>query len=143
MEAVMKLVRNPWVIRLCRIAIGVIFAAAGLAKIGDMEAFAQSIHNFRVVPVVFENVLAMTLPWIEVIIALALILGIRARAGAYSATALLVVFTLAIVAAVLRDLDIACGCFGTDDAARTGWIKVLENVGMIVVGAVACLQPRR
>jgi len=142
MEALMHLLRNPAVVRICRAVIGIIFAAAGLAKIGDMEAFAQSIHNFRIVPIALENVVAITLPWIEVVIALALILGIRARAGAWLATGLLAVFTVAIVTAVVRDLDIACGCFGTDDAARTGWTKVLENVGMTAVGVVACLRPR-
>jgi putative oxidoreductase len=139
-EAMKTLLRHPWTVRVCRIAIGVVFAYAGLAKVGDLAGFAQQIHNFRMVPIFAENVLAMTLPWIEIVAALALILCIRARSAAVLTTALLVVFTIAVAAAYFRGLDIECGCFGTSDAAQVGLKKLLENVGMIAVGAIASLR---
>ena len=65
MEAIKSVLRHPWTVRACRVGIGLIFAYAGLAKVGDLGAFALQIHNFRMVPVSTENVMAMTLPWIE------------------------------------------------------------------------------
>jgi uncharacterized membrane protein YphA (DoxX/SURF4 family) len=129
-------------IRVAQIAIGVIMAWAGLAKIGNLDDFASQIHYFRMVPISLENLMAITLPWIEVSAALALILGIRAREGAVLSAVLLVVFTLAVGIAFARGLDIECGCFGTTDGAKVGAIKLLQNSGMILVSLVACLKPR-
>jgi len=136
-----RFVRASWSVRACEIATGVILAWAGLAKIGDLATFAGQIHNFRILPVAFENLAAMTLPWIEIVVALTLLFGIRSRDGARTALVLLVVFTLAVVAAVARGLDIECGCFGTADASHVGWRKIAENLGMIAIAAVAARGP--
>jgi hypothetical protein len=85
----------------------------------------------------------MSLPWIELVTALALVLGIRARAGAFVASGLMLVFTLAVLAAVARGLDFECGCFGTSDASRVGLRKLVENVVLLAVSVVAALEPRR
>ena len=50
--------------------------------------------------------------------------------------------TLAVLAALLRGLDIECGCFGTADASRVGVVKVLENFGMLALAVLASLRPR-
>ena len=128
---------RPRLSRLCQVAIGLVFAAAALTKLGDLGRFAQDVHNFRLVPVAAENVVAMTLPWVELVAALALLLGVRARAGAVVATGLLVLFTVAVGLAIARGLDIQCGCFGTADASRVGLFKVIENVGLTAVSAFA------
>jgi uncharacterized membrane protein YphA (DoxX/SURF4 family) len=132
--------RHPALIRLCQIATGILFGVAGLAKVGDLAGFASQIHNFRVVPVASENLVAMTLPWVEIVAALALILGLRARAAARLAAASLAVFTLAVLLALVRGLDIECGCFGTADASRVGAVKVLQNLGFLAVALVAGLS---
>ena len=138
----LELLSDRRVVRVCRIAIGVIFAATGLAKLGDLQAFADQVHNFRIVPIATENLLAFTLPWIEVVAALALVLNLRARPAALLATALMIVFTVAVIAALARGLDIECGCFGTADAARVGLKKVAQNVGMLILAAIGSLRPR-
>jgi uncharacterized membrane protein YphA (DoxX/SURF4 family) len=142
MGGLTRLLTHERTVRVCQIATGALFALAGLAKVGDLGAFAEQIHNFRLVPVPAENLVAITLPWIELVAALALILGIRAREGALLAFGSLAVFTLAVVVALARGLDIECGCFGTADASRVGVVKVLENLGFLAVAAVACLRSR-
>jgi putative oxidoreductase len=134
-------VRSALAVRACEIATGVILAWAGLAKIGDLPTFASQVHNFRILPLALENLAAMTLPWIEIVTALTLLTGVRSRAGARAALGLLVVFTIAVVLAVVRGLDIECGCFGTADATRVGWTKIAENVGLIVIAAIAAWGP--
>lgn len=131
---------HPTVVRACQIVTGVVLAWAGLAKIGDPASFAEQVHNFRIVPLFAENLVAMTLPWIEVVTALALLLRIRARDGAMLAAAALLVFTLAVLSALARGLDIECGCFGTADASRVGALKVAENLGFIALACVASLR---
>jgi len=138
----MQRLTHPMLVRLCQIVIGVIFAWAALAKIGDAQGFAAQVHNFRIMPVAFENIVAVTLPWIELVAAMALVLNIRARSGALLVFAMLAAFTVAIVVALLRGLDIECGCFGTADASRVGFVKVLENMAMLAVAGVGSLRPR-
>jgi uncharacterized membrane protein YphA (DoxX/SURF4 family) len=105
-----------------------VFLISGLAKIGDQGAFALQLHNFRMMPIWSENLMAMTLPWIELVAGLCLVSSIRPRAGAAVATLLSVVFLIAVGVAMARGLDIECGCFGTADATRVGFGKLGENL---------------
>ena len=142
MRPLVRFSTSPPVVATARVLTGLLFAAAGLAKIGDPKAFADQVHNFRLLPVALENLAAMTLPWIEVVAALALILGVRARAAAVLATGLLAAFTLAVLSALTRDLDIECGCFGTQDATRVGWVKVGQNLVMLALAAIGSARSR-
>jgi uncharacterized membrane protein YphA (DoxX/SURF4 family) len=142
MDGLKRFLRDRRTIRVAQIATGVIFLFAALPKIGDMGSFALQIHNYRAVPVALENLMAITLPWIELVIALALLLGIHARSGAVLSAGLMVVFLLAIGQAVARGLDIDCGCFGTTRAAEVGIVKMAEDVGFLVLALVASLRAR-
>jgi len=138
----MQWLDHPRVVRACQVSLGVLFAAAALAKLGDLGSFATQVHNYRIVPVATENLLALTLPWIELIAALALILNVRARAGAVVITAMLAVFTVGVIVAMSRGLNFECGCFGTFDATRVGLGKVAQNLAMLALGGVAARRPR-
>jgi uncharacterized membrane protein YphA (DoxX/SURF4 family) len=132
----------PPVLRVAQIVTGFIFLAAGLSKLGDLPAFALQIHNYRVLPIWSEHLVAMTVPWIELVAGLALVVDVRPRAGALVATGLLGVFTLAVAAAWARGLDFECGCFGKASASRIGLAKLLENAAYLAVATVAVLRPR-
>ena len=128
-------------VRLAQVVIGVLMGWAALAKLGDLPAFAAQVHNFRVVPIRTENSFALTIPWIELVAAMSLVLGVRARSGAFVVSALLAVFTAGVIAAVARGLDFQCGCFGTSDATRVGGQKIVQNFAMLAVGLIAALRP--
>jgi uncharacterized membrane protein YphA (DoxX/SURF4 family) len=117
-------------------------AWAGLAKIGDLHGFAEQLHNFRMMPIPLENLIAISLPWIELVAALALIFGVRARAGAMLSALLLTGFTTAVFVAMIRGLDIECGCFGTNDATRVGWGKIGQNLAMLALAVVGSVRRR-
>lgn len=142
MSGLWNSLRRPWVVVGARIVVGLVFAVSGLAKIGDMASFALQIHNFRMLPIWSEHLVAMTLPWVELVAALGLVLGIRPRSSALITTVLMAVFTVAVAVALSRGLDIECGCFGTADATRVGFWKLLQNVGLLAVSAVALLRRR-
>jgi putative oxidoreductase len=133
----MEWLRSRGVIRLCQILIGLLFAWSGLAKLGDIQSFADQVHNFRIMPVALEHLVAMTLPWIELVASLALVLGIRARPAAVLVTLLLAVFTLGVAQAMVRGLDFECGCFGTADGTTVGFKKLGQNLVMLWVGWLA------
>jgi uncharacterized membrane protein YphA (DoxX/SURF4 family) len=134
--------RNPWTVRICGIAIGALFIVAAVGKIADLPTFSRQIHNYHLAPVWSENLLAMTLPWIELMAGVALVAGFRRRAGAVIVLALMLVFTAAVGAAWARGLDFQCGCFGKLGAARIGAQKFAENLGWVALAAVAALRPQ-
>ncbi len=142
MGALASALRNPRAVRACQIVIGVIFVIAALAKLSDLEALSTQVHNFRLVPLWGENLVAMMLPWVELTAALFLILGFRARAGAFVLAALLAAFTVGVGIAVARGLDFECGCFGTGDHTRVGAVKIAENLAMLAVAIEALQRPR-
>ncbi len=141
-ESIRAVVTHRWTVRACQIAIGAIFAYAALNKLGDLPAFAKQIHNFRILPVAAENLVAMTLPWMEIVAALALILGVRARSGGVVVAGMLAVFTVAVILAILRGLSIECGCFGKASASTVGAVKVAQNLGMLALALIASVRAR-
>ena len=142
MERLKRFLTHRWTIRVCQLAIGAVFVYAALPKIGDVGSFAQQVHNYRLVPIALENVFAMTLPWIELLAGVALIVGIGVRSGAVLSAGLMVVFIVAIGQAVARGLDIDCGCFGTADAAQVGVRRIVEDFVFLALAIVGSLRAR-
>jgi putative oxidoreductase len=122
---------EQWVNLFLRLALGGVFIFAGATKIVDPAGFAADIGNYRILPHEWINLLAITLPWIEVVVGLLLIAGIWKRANALLITLMLVVFLFAIGQAVVRGLNINCGCFGTVEGRKVGLIAMAEDVAML------------
>jgi uncharacterized membrane protein YphA (DoxX/SURF4 family) len=103
-----------------RVPLGGVFIVAGAAKIADPSAFALEIHNYQLLPAL-APVLAATLPAVELVVGLAMIVGPRgwARAGAAASALLMAVFTVAVGSALARGINISCGCFGAGSAPVT------------------------
>lgn len=145
MSALRTLLLHPAMQRAAQLVAGLIFLAAALPKIADLSGFAASVHNFHLeplVPMVATNLLAMTIPWVELVAGLALVVGVRPRAGAFVYTTLLAVFTIGVIAALARGLSFDCGCFGKSDAGPVGAKKLAENLAMMAVGVIATLRRR-
>jgi uncharacterized membrane protein YphA (DoxX/SURF4 family) len=142
MSAVRDFLTHRYTVRTSQVAIGALFLVAALAKLGDLHALATQIHNFRLLPLAVQNLAAMTLPWVEMLAGLSLVLGVRPRSGAIVVSTLLTVFTVAVLIAMAKGLDIECGCFGTADATRVGVVKILQNLGMLGLGLVGSLRAR-
>jgi len=145
MSALKAFLLHPTVRRAAQITAGSIFLASALPKIADLSAFAGSVHNFHLepfLPMAATNLLAMTIPWVELVAGLALVAGVRPRAGAFVYVALLAVFTVGVITAMARGLSFDCGCFGKAGAGPIGALKLAENLSMMAVGVIAALERR-
>ena len=67
-----SLLRSSWLAIRVQLALGAIFVAAALPKIIDPPSFAHMIFNYRLVPGPLVNLMALTMPWIELLCGLAL-----------------------------------------------------------------------
>jgi putative oxidoreductase len=117
----------------CSLAAGFVFAYASIDKIGHPGAFAQAIANYRLVPMPLLHPFAWILPLLEAVVGAALIVGWRRRGAALLAALMTVMFIIAIAAALLRGLDISCGCFDTTDGHGVGLDLLLRD--LLLLGA--------
>jgi len=106
-----------------------------VSKSPDPSKFAEDVLNYRVPPRSFNHLVAITLPWIELLAGALLVLGIWARPSALVIGLMLVVFLLAIGQAVARGLNIECGCFGTVEGRKVGLVALAEDTVMLATAA--------
>ncbi|MCC6476853.1 DoxX family membrane protein [bacterium] len=132
-----------------RLLLAALFLYAAWPKMLDPTTFAKAITNYKVVlPVIGQDYVflaAIILPPLEVVAAITLFMGRFRRAGALILCVLLGIFTILILQAVLRGLNIDCGCWGASPesaalANKVGWSKILQNLGMLAAAIYVYLR---
>lgn len=113
-----------YLVLVARLLIGGLFIYASFHKVIDPEAFAQSVRNYLILPPEWTNIVALTLPWIELLVGVFLIIGFQTRPSALIVSGLMCVFIGALSYAYYIGLDINCGCFSSSSSAE-GRITVL------------------
>jgi uncharacterized membrane protein YphA (DoxX/SURF4 family) len=108
-----------------------IFIWAGLEKVMQPAAFAESIQAYKLIPEYFAPWLARFLPWLEIWAALALLWPRTRATGALLVGTLSVVFALAVTSVMLRGLEINCGCFGPF-SGKVGWKTLALDLAGII-----------
>ena len=131
-----QLLNNKYLLLLVRVVLGFVFIYAAVTKISDPEGFSQAIYNYKLLPLFLVNIFAIILPWIELSAGVLLVFGISVKENSAIISGLLIVFILAVLISLFRGLDINCGCFGTVDGSKVGLQKILENIGLLVLGFI-------
>lgn len=136
------LLTHRWTVRAAQLATAFVFLYAALPKIADVPEFAKSVAAYQLAPVWSHHLIALTLPWIELVVALALIAKLHDRAAAVVAVGAMLLFTVAVTWAWQKGLSIDCGCFGTGNSEPVGVTKLLQNLGLTLLAVVAALPAR-
>jgi hypothetical protein len=124
-----KLFTQKYFASLVRIVLGAIFIYASMDKIANMPDFAKVIFYYRILPVQLVNLLAIFLPWLEFVLGVFLIIGKFERASLLVYSAMIVVFIIALSQALIRGLDISCGCFSVDPSSTSDvWLRIIEDI---------------
>ena len=114
-----------------RIVLGVVLIYASIDKIIHPEAFAKLIGNYNVLPFGLENVVAIILPTLELIVGCCLILGIMLDGSAIITAGMMIVFIFALSQAMIRGIDVSCGCFNVSEAeegSQIGFRRIIEDI---------------
>ncbi len=122
-----------------RIALGALFLWAAIAKLPDMSAFAQDVANYRVLPAAFVPYVAAAVVGIELLAGIALVTGILARPAALVVAVLLLAFLAFLGQALLRGIDLRCGCFGGNEPAS--WWSVARDGAMLAAALAVARDP--
>jgi len=151
---VTALLANPRVQLVMRLLLGAFFVYASLDKIASPAGFARIVYQWQVAGPVPSNLVAVTLPWIELLAGLMLILGAWRREAALVIALMLVVFLGAAASVLARGIDVQnCGCVSVAKEAvdsawppawtkGVGWFLVVRNLLMLAAAlALALVKP--
>lgn len=133
------------VFHLARLFLAGVFIYAGWVKMRDLTAFAGHIAAYQILPYAGNYLVAATLPYIEFLAGVLLLLNRRIRPALVVLGGLLLVFMAALASVLVRGLEIDCGCFdpggGQDVSAETA---LWRDAGLLVlVGLTWWLRSRQ
>ena len=132
-----KYFKGPLVI-LCRLVLGGVFIYASLDKIANPAEFAKAIGNYHVLPFGLENLLALFLPWLELLTGILLIAGIMVDGATILIISMNIVFIFAISQALARGISIECGCFSvsTEGGNNIGFQTILRDFVYLIMAFI-------
>lgn len=119
-----------------RILIGALFVYAGTLKLLDPGAFAWNIYQYGLVPRDLINVLAISLPVIEILAGIGFIFNVRRSMAAI--TGLLVLFLFVLGYALLNGLNVECGCFSAGEPGPEG-LRMAFIRDVVMIAGVFCI----
>jgi len=123
-----NMVTHPCAAVSLRVVLGVIFVYASCDKIMDPDAFARSVQNYRILPVESVNLLAIILPWLELVCGMLLCLGLFTGGSVLVVALMLVMFFVALSSALIRGIDISCGCFSSSGTDTVSLFYLLRDL---------------
>ncbi len=122
-----------------RIGLGGVFLSAGSLKIADPAAFAGSVAAYKLLPTFGNYLVAVILPWVELLCGLLLVIGFRDRAAACLVLIMNIVFAVALFSAIIRGFVIDCGCFRQGGPKTSPWMALLRDLALIA-GTIVLLR---
>ncbi len=111
---------------LARLVLAPVFAVAGWTKLSDTDRTREMLAGFGVGRGILD-LMAVALPLVELAVAAALIAPPAAFAGALAASALLALFTGAIVLKLSQGDHPICNCFGQIGSTPIGPVTLVRN----------------
>ena len=112
-KSIRRFLISPWLYRLIRIVIAILFYWSGVAKLFDPRSFALVIEAYGFIPESMIMPMAICLPVLELITAIGLLADIKGSLTII--TGLLGLFMVILAYGIWLGLDIDCGCFGLED----------------------------
>ena len=137
-SVLLRILTNPYVSLASRLILGGVLLYAGVSKVFDPGALAASIRSYELpLPEGFVTLWAHALPLLEILLGLYLLIGLFSRASAWSASGLIVLFSVVLIQGAVRGLEIDCGCFGSTTAttgeASSLWVDVMRDLGLLAL----------
>lgn len=118
---------------------GITFIYASYHKIIEPDQFAKIIYGYYLFPEFIINLTAIILPCLELLVGIALILGIYPRSALLILELMLLAFIVALSINLIRGLEFDCGCFSFDESGY-GY-SVLHLLVRDVIYFILGLQP--
>jgi len=120
----LTIISNSWIELAARWILGLTFIYASFHKIVSPADFAKIVYGYDLFPAVFINLIAIIIPYLELITGLALVIGVYPRSAAIIINGLLVVYIVVLTINLIRGHEFDCGCFAPGQVGYTSSSEV-------------------
>ncbi|MBC8481268.1 MAG: DoxX family membrane protein [Planctomycetes bacterium] len=115
-----------------RIVIGCVFLWASLPKIRQPYDFLSSVYDYELVGAKLGMFIAMTLPWLEILVGICLIAGVFVSGAFLVSAGMTLMFTFVIGSALYHGLEISCGCFGMASNGIINYSTLIRDCALLL-----------
>lgn len=113
-----------------------ILGISGLAKAADPSSFAITLRRQRILPIRSIATASNVFPWVEVVVAVALLLGVVPVLTAALTLALFVGFLIVDVILLITKRVTDCGCYGSARKQTVGSASVMTASVLVALAAL-------
>ncbi len=121
---------------LVRVSMGCLFLYSALPKIRRPYDFLSDVYNYEIVGPKLGLLVAMTLPWLELLAGICLLGGIFVGGALLLSAGMAAMFTFVIGWALYQGLSISCGCFGSGAGTIT-YLTLIRAIGILLASLLA------
>jgi uncharacterized membrane protein YphA (DoxX/SURF4 family) len=131
-----------------RLGLGCVFIVSSVPKIQRPYEFLGSIYGYELVGPKMGVLVAMVLPWVELLAGVCLVGGVFVGGAMLASVGMGVLFTFVLSSALYRHLDISCGCFSNAGAGKISYLTLIRAIVITIISASAyvgtiLLAPKR
>lgn len=141
---------QPVITLLARLVLGGVLLVAGGLKVLKPTESANAVAAYKLMPSNLAHLIGYALPWLEVALALLLIIGFMVRPAAVVSGLIMIIFIGAIASVWARGMLIDCGCFGgggeidpslAAQVHRTYFIEIMRDLGLALAAVYLYFFP--
>lgn len=110
------------------------FIIAGWAKIDHPYEFFEQVLQYELIDPSLSLCVAVVLPYLEIACGAALILRVFLGGALLCTIALTVMFVVAQLIVIVREMSVTCACFGAT-SETVGWLTVTRTSALAALGA--------
>lgn len=136
-----KCIGNRYLILSFRLVLGLIFLLSSIGKLVDLQGSVDAVYGFNIFPLAFARFSGLVVPFIEGLMALALLFGVVTRLAALGASIMSIAFFLVKAHVLLiQGRQVDCGCFGALMSTMAS-VTIYMDIPMLIMGLVIIAAP--
>ena len=124
---------EAFIVLVARLSLGIFFLPSALGKLANQRSFIRGVVAYQILPKRIARIFGLVLPWIELVLALALISGIALLIIGLAAAGLLICFMTAMIINLRRGREIDCSCYGIAGRQMISWGTITRNVLLLLL----------
>jgi uncharacterized membrane protein YphA (DoxX/SURF4 family) len=127
-----EIYNSSWTELIIRWFLGIIFVYASFHKIAEPDAFAKIIYGYDLFPKFSINLIAIIIPFLELISGAALLAGVCPRSAVLIINGMLFGFIIALSVNLIRGHEFDCGCFSFGETSSASQLLVRDILYFIL-----------
>jgi len=123
-----------------RLGLGCLFLWSSLPKIRQPYDFLSSVYNYELIGPKLGVLVAMTLPWAELLVGVCLVGGIFVSGALLVSIGMATMFAFVLASALYRGLEISCGCFSASGAGIISYSTLIRACAILLASIAAYIS---